>query len=190
MKKDTKIQIVTLLIFITVTAISVVSLKLIPNKTAAFCLYYVLQSAFTFILATYDTTWAFCSYASVGIFLSFILPFPSASVFILSVISNITAIAAIHLLYKTLKLGTLLTFAGAGFLRYVIAHFGIRLLGDTVTTQISEEINNLFGIPGLVSTLILVIIAILVLPAVHLAVKPNENGIKASEQNEHTEDQH
>ncbi len=171
MKKDLKIQIVTFLIYLIISAISVLSLKFVDNIVLSFSIYYILQATFVFILAAYDLTWAFCAYTAFGILLCFVLPFPTSSTFILSAVSNLAAIGAVSLLYKTIKTGSLIAFAGAGLLRYVIAHFGVDLLESTVTISQFDQMNKLFGLSGLVSTFILIALCVLILPCVKLAIK-------------------
>ncbi len=174
MKKQTKIQLVTFILFAVISAVSVLLLKFSENRTLAFAFYYTVQSAFMLILSAYDGLWGFCAYSSVMIVLNFTLPFNSYAAIILSAVSNIAAILTLKLLFNKLRAGTLIAFSGAALLRYVIAHYGLLLFKEDVHY---EQIKDLFGIPALVSTLVLIVLVIFAFPAVKLAVK----GVSSSE---------
>ncbi len=170
MKKDLKINIVAFLLFFAVSATSILTLKLCNNTTLAFSVYYILQAAFFFTAASFDSLWGFCAYSSVALVLNFILPFPSYTSFILSALSTLPAIVVLNLLLNRLHAGTLVSFTGAAFLRYVIAHFCLFIARSSTSTHDYAVMEQLFGFPALISTLILTIILIFLYPAVKLAI--------------------
>ncbi len=174
MKKQRLLGIITFVLYIVLSAVCVCTLKYCDNVTVAFSVYYILHGTFVFLLAAFDSLWGFCAYSFTALLLNFILPFPSYSVFLLSALATLPSIALIRVFNSRLQAGSLLSFSVAALLRYVIEHYGLRLLSSSVSHAQYTAMQDLFGVPGLICTVILILLTVLLYPAVKLTVGENK----------------